>query len=566
MADTAAAAPASAAPARVAPATAAPATAAPATAAPATAAPATAAPATAAAATDTSAAAVAAGGRPQKPDEAKYKADLAAAEKAHEAAQKKFQDARGKFDAARGGSGPNASGNDRFSELVAEQKDIRKKQGDHKAAKAGQLDKFNRNDAEVKKLLQEQKEARARAGFKSADEVDQRIEQIMKQVDSGSMKLVDEKKALADVSSLRRQKKSLASLDDLQKRIDAKKADNGELKKTIESAESRALSQKFEDNQKEIDEIKAGREASKSNLDALRADRDRLHAEQQLTWLSIKKIKDEYFAARKAVREYEDVIWQQRREKKAAEDAAWRKEKRHKAAEQRLEEASEPAFGDEIRTAEGLIKHFDPSYGAAEDDKGPGEYAATAQRTIDDSGFKGMKVIKKDVEDFFVGGGGKKKKAKKATAAGPTDTGKLNMNVGVIEELSKVGIDPPATQADIPAVVDKLKAKLGDWKKNQKEQTEKNVAKAKTEIERLEKEADEAPISPVPKGRRQDRSKKAAPKSNGTYGDALAENEHAHDKDAVDDVTTHLKATKVDSTNGEAEATATPAAANAPDA
>ncbi|RMD41518.1 hypothetical protein DV735_g3595, partial [Chaetothyriales sp. CBS 134920] len=508
--------------------------------------------------------------RPQKPDEAKYKADLAAAEKAHEVAQKKFQDARAKFDAARGGSGPNASGNDRFTELVNEQKEIRKKQGEHKAAKAGQVEKFNRNDAEIKKLLLEQKEARARAGFKSVDEVDQRIEQIMKQVDSGTMKLVEEKKALADVSGLRRQKKSLAALDELHKRIEAKKAENTELKQSFESAESRALGQKYEENQKEIDDIKAGREASKSNLDTLRADRDRLHAEQQQTWTAIKSLKDEYFAARKAVREYDDIIWQQRREKKAADDAAWRKEKRQKAAEQRLEEASEPAFGEEIRTAEGLIKHFDPSYGATEDDKGPSQFAATAQRTIDDSGFKGMKVVKKDTEDFFVGGGGggKKKKAKKPAAAGSADGGKLNMNVGIIEELGKLGIDPPATQADIPTVVEQLKTKLAEWKKNQKEQTEENIAKAKAEIERLEKEADEAPIEPAPKGRRQDRSKKAAPKTNGASGSngdaAAAEKEQVAATEAVGHVTSTLDATKLEGANG--SKTATTAAAEAPDA
>ncbi|RMZ82648.1 hypothetical protein DV738_g1647, partial [Chaetothyriales sp. CBS 135597] len=507
--------------------------------------------------------------RPQKPDEAKYKADLAAAEKAHEVAQKKFQEARNKFDAARGGSGPNASGNDRFTELVNEQKEIRKKQSEHKAAKAGQVDKFSRNDAEIKKLLAEQKEARGRTGFKSVEEIEQRIAQITKQVDSGTMRLVEEKKALADVSALQRQKKSLAGLEELAKRIDAKKAENTELKQSFESAESRALSQKYEDNQKEIDEIKAGREASKSNLDTLRADRDRLHAEQQQTWLAIKTLKDEYFAARKAVREYEDIIWQQRREKKAAEEAAWRKEKRQKVAEARLEEASEPAFGDEIRSAEGLIKHFEPSYGAAEDDKGPGQFAATAQRTIDDSGFKGMKVVKKETEDFFVGGGGgKKKKAKKSAATGSADGGKLNMNVGIIEELGKLGIDPPAAQADIPAVVEQLKAKLAEWKKNQKEQTEKNIAKAKAEIERLEKEADEAPVEPAPKGRRQDRSKKAAPKANGTNGAngdaATTENEQAEDTNAVDHVTSSLKATKLEGANGDKAASA--AAVDGPDA
>ena len=291
-----------------------------------------------------------------------------------------------------------------------------------------------------------------------------------KQVDSGTMKLVDEKKALAEISTLRRQKKGFTNLDDLQKRIDEKKAENTELKKTFDNPESRALSQKYEDNQKELDDIKAGREASKSSMDTLRADRDRLYEEQQVTYRAIRAVKDEYYQGKKAFKEHEDQIWQQRREKKAAEDAEWRKGKRQQIAQQKLEEASEPAFLDEIRTAEGLIKHFDPSYGTDDGPKGPSEFAATAQRTIDDSGFKGMKVVKKEDEDFFVGAGGKKKKGKKGAAA---ESGKFNMNVGIIEELGKVGVDPPSTQADIPNVVEKLKGKLEDWKKNQKEQTEK---------------------------------------------------------------------------------------------
>jgi uncharacterized coiled-coil DUF342 family protein len=358
--------------------------------------------------------------------------------------------------------------------LVAEQKEIRRKQGENKSAKTGQQEKFNRNDAEIKKLIADQKEARNRAGFKSAAELEQRIKELTSQVDSGKMKLVDEKKTLDEISKLKRQQKTFGSLDDLQKRIDAKKAENTELKKTFDNAESRDLSQKYETNQKELDDIKAGREQTRSNMDTLRADRDRLHQEQQETYQAIRKIKDEYYQGKKAYKEYEDQIWQQRREKKAAEDAAYRKGKRQAFAAEKLEEAKTPAFTDEIRTAEGLIKHFDPSYGASEGDKGPSEYAATAQRSVDESSFKGMKVMKKDEEDFFVGSGGKKKKGgKKGAAANGAETGKLNLNVRIIEDLGVLGVDPPSSQADIPNVVEKLKGKVADWKKNQAEETEK---------------------------------------------------------------------------------------------
>ncbi|OQV01849.1 hypothetical protein CLAIMM_07140 [Cladophialophora immunda] len=492
--------------------------------------------------------------RPEKPDEAKFKEDVAKAEKVHEAAQARFNAIRAKLDSARPGKSTPA--NDRFKELVDDQKSIRQKQQEHKAAKAGQQEKFNQNDALIKKLFAEQKEARTRAGFKSPEEIDARIDSITKQVDSGHMKLVDEKKALAEISALRRQKKGFVGLDDLQKKIDEKKAENAELKKSFDNPESRALSQKFEDNQKELDEIKAAREDTNKNYDTLKAERDRLYEEQQATYAAIRKVKDDYYAQRKAYKEYEDMVYQQRRERQKAERDAYEKEKRRRIAEQKLEEASEPAFLDQIRTAEGLIRHFDPTYHTDEGDKGPGQFAATAQRTVDESGFKGMKVMKKEDEDFFVGSGGKKKgKGKKGAPPTPADSGKLNMNIGIIEELAKVGVDPPSTQADVPGVVEKLKEKLAAWKKDQDAQTQKNIEKAKKDIEKLEQEALEASnTTPSTNARsgRHNHAKKVAAKDAGVNGSVSAEGEEAQEKDAVADATKELQEAKIEDKKNEA--------------
>jgi uncharacterized coiled-coil DUF342 family protein len=408
--------------------------------------------------------------RPQKPDEAKYKTDLAKAEKDHEAAQKRFNDARAKLDGARPGKGGSA--NDRFKELVDDQKSIRQKQAEHKSAKAGQQDKFNKLDAEVKKLIAEQKENRGRVGFKSTEEIDAKIDQLDRQVNSGQMKLVDEKKALAEISSLRRTKKTFTGFDEAQQRIDSKKAEMTELKKTFDNAESRALSQKYEDNQKELDDIKAAREGTNKNFDNLKAEREKFYSEQQATYAAIRKVKDDYYGQRKAYKAYEDQIYEQKRERQRAERDAYEKEKRKRIANEKLEEASEPAYLDEIRTAESLIRHFDPTYGQEEGEKGPGQFAASAQRTVDGGEFKGMKVVKKEDEDFFVGGGGKKKGGKNKKAAAPTSN-KLAMDIGLIQQMGKLGLDTPSDQSEVPAVVEKLKEKLAKWKKDQDSETQK---------------------------------------------------------------------------------------------
>lgn len=45
------------------------------------------------------------------------------------------------------------------------------------------------------------------------------------------------------------------------------------------------------------------------------------------------------------------------------------------------------------------------------------------------------------------------------------------MSIGIIEELGKVGVEPPSNQLDVPAVVEKLKDQLDKWKKDQDKQT-----------------------------------------------------------------------------------------------
>jgi DNA repair exonuclease SbcCD ATPase subunit len=326
--------------------------------------------------------------------------------------------------------------------------------------------------------------------FKNVEDIDREIARLEKQVDSGTLRLVDERKALADISALRKQRKNFAGLDEAQKVIDDLKAQIATLKKTLDNPEAKALSDKYTEIQKELDAIKAEQDGAFKNLNALRDERTKLHAEQQKKWTAIREIKDNYYKARKAYKEYEDEAWKIRREKQKAQREAFEREKRKKIADKKLEEASRPAYTDEILIAQGLIRHFNPSYDFStlglEDKKDQSSaFRAQVGRTVDDSTIKGMKVLKKEdrEEDYFVGTGGKKgKKGKKGSANGsangspapgtPAEATKFNLNVGVIEDFAKVKIDPPMNQSDVPAVVEKLAAKITEWKKNQAAKTE----------------------------------------------------------------------------------------------
>lgn len=371
----------------------------------------------------------------------------------------------------------------RQQELRAELSSIRQKQQGFKASRTSTQEKINAIDATLKARIAEQNNSRTRMSFKNVEEMDREISRLEKQVDSGTLRLVDEKKILADISSMRKQRKNFASLDDAQKVINDLKAQIATLKKTLDNPEAKALSDKYTEIQKELDAIKAEQDGVFKNLNALRDERTKLHGEQQTKWAAIREVKDNYYKARKAYKEYEDEAWRIRREKQKAQREAFEREKKRKVADKKLEEASRPAYTDEIMVAQGLIRHFNPAYDFAalglseKKDESPA-FRAEVGRKVDDSGMKGMKVLKKDEDEYFVGTGGKKgKKGKKGSANGtpaaatPTTETKFNMNVGIIEDFAKVKIDPPMNQSDVPAAVEKLAAKITEWKKDQAAKT-----------------------------------------------------------------------------------------------
>lgn len=366
-------------------------------------------------------------------------------------------------------------------ELRSQLTSIRQQQQGFKSSRGSVQEKLGSLDATLKSRIAEQKVARSRVSFKNVEEIDREIERLEKQVDAGTMKLVDEKKALAEVSSLRKQRKGFAGFDEAQKGIDDVKAQISELRKELDNPEAKALSEKYNGIQKELDEIKAEQDEAYKSINSLRDERSKIHAEQQEKYFAMRDIKDQYYKARKAYKDFEDEAYRQRRERQKVERDAYEKERRRKTADKKLEEASEPAFMDEILTAEGLIRYFDPSApGTSKALRGPSGFAAEAQRTVDDSNIKGTRVMKKDQEEeeYFKGTGGKKgKRGKKGGAAGaptpstPSEGGKFNLSIGVIEELAKVGVEPPMNQADVPSVVEKLKEKLDHWKKDQDKKT-----------------------------------------------------------------------------------------------
>ena len=329
--------------------------------------------------------------------------------------------------------------------------------------------------------MNDQKTKRSQVPYKSVEEIDREIQRQEKIAESSTATLVDQKKAIAEQSSLRKQRKAFGTFDEAQRGIDGVKAQIAELKKSLDNPEAKALSQRYDQIDKELKAIKAEQDEAYKGLHSLRDDQNKAYADRQEKYKTMRDIKDQYHKARMAYRDYEQEQYRLRQAREKEERDAYHKEKRKRIAEQKLEEASQLAYTDEIMTSENLIRYFDPtSPEASKPLRGPSGFAAEALRSVDkNANIKGMKVMKKgdDEENYFMGSGGKKgKKGKKGNASGspapgtPTE-GKFNLSMGIIESLAKVNVEPPMSQSDVPDVVQKLKEKRDHWKSEQDAKT-----------------------------------------------------------------------------------------------
>lgn len=407
----------------------------------------------------------------------------------------------------------------RRAELIAQANEIRQKQGAGKNARSGKLDQIKRLDEQMRSRINEQKTARAKVPFKSVEDLDRQVNSLEAQVNAGTMKIVDEKKALAEISSLKKQRKNFSQFDDSQKQIDDLKAKIKEIKDSMDDPEARAMSDQYTKIQTELDAIKAESDEAYKNLSTLRDERTKLNAEQQETFQAIRKIKDDYWQQRKAAQAYEREARDRARERRKAEQDRYHQERKKGEAQRLLAEASDPAYIDEIRRANSLLRFLDPSHqevkGPLLADRGLG---AQAERKVDDAGIKGTRVLsKKDrEEDFMPAKKGKKgKKGGDKAEAAPAKADKYNCPPSVLEDCAAMGIDPPMSAADVPAAIEKVKAKLDFWKSDQEAQTQKvyipprrpvpprprrpwltrpsqNIEKAKERIAKLEEEGDES--------------------------------------------------------------------------
>ncbi|KAF2806066.1 DUF1294-domain-containing protein [Mytilinidion resinicola] len=141
--------------------------------------------------------------------------------------------ARAKQDLARPNNrdSPNAK---RQQELKSELKKIGELQRGSMSGRNAIFEKMKKLDEQIKFRQNELKTAKGRINFRTVKDVDREIDRLQKQVDTSTMKIVDEKKVFSEISNLRKARKNFATFDQMQKAIDELRVQHSEQKKLLD--------------------------------------------------------------------------------------------------------------------------------------------------------------------------------------------------------------------------------------------------------------------------------------------------------------------------------------------
>ncbi|EMR09374.1 hypothetical protein PNEG_02323 [Pneumocystis murina B123] len=430
--------------------------------------------------------------RPVKPDEEAFKKSLSQIDQELKQMTEKIENIRVKEVRFRDIGGVKVRSKDIRHQLD----EIREKQARLKLSKQKTVDQVKQMEEAMKNKINEVQAMKKKLPFKSVDELDRHISELEKAVDLGMLKLVDEKKYLSEISMLKRLRKSFMDLVFQQLSIDSDKKRIVEIKSTLEDPVSKALSEQYDKLKAEQNSLRQEQDNVYKSQKSLYEEKNLLSQRKNEIYERRKKLQDEYYSSLRKYQEYEREEKQKAWEKRKLQQDEYNREKRKQIADRILEEASMPAFLEEIYTCENLVRFLDPSAAISEthsleNSNLPQLNIRTVLET--DENFGTVLKSKAEREDYFICCNEKKSKTnkrnKRPSSAYVNGTGNFNIDMNILQQFSFVNVTPPFNHSEIPSCIENLKQRMVWYKENQEKTVAERIEKAKKEIEELEAKA-----------------------------------------------------------------------------
>ncbi|QPG77182.1 hypothetical protein FOA43_004588 [Brettanomyces nanus] len=375
--------------------------------------------------------------------------------------------------------------------LTIELSSVIKTQGELKRKRLQINDQVKAIDLSLKQKINSIQNKTSKHSFKTAGEIDKRVKSLEDLIDTGSLKIVDERRYIKEISSLRRLRKDYASIEEEQKLIDSDKEKIKELKKSIGEASNKEAQAAFEKVTKQLDELSLQTKDIQKKRDDLFSLRRELYKNKDTLYDEMRAIRQDYDNQFQKFKQDLENEKKKREEEEKAYRLGVKKEELEAQIAKIQDESKKPANSNDIEIVENLLIHFDPSHvktvSSTAIDGDSNKLNTHHRQEVKVEMPTNAVLIKKEPENFF-SGSGKSRKSKKH--GNKKRAVKFILEPVIISQLSSLGIPLPTSEEDSRKTIDLLKTKLAGFKDTQDEKTKANITAGEAKVSGLQKQID----------------------------------------------------------------------------
>jgi len=330
---------------------------------------------------------------------------------------------------------------------------------------------------------------RPKSGPRSVKEIDQKIERLDSEVESGTLTIASEKRNLNEITALKRMRSSFARADKLQEEIDSVRNQAAEVRKAIDAKAMRQVQANKAELEKKLDQFKEKRQAVRSKLNASYDDRRSTHNAIKELNSKMDALRADFDAEMAAFNDKMKAKKQQREAEEAEAKQKNAQQKKVQEAEAKVAAAKEPAYAAQIDKAKRLLEYFDPSSASA------GSAVSTETAPSSAGSADSSKSVSKALNAPAVSGqalpqqsaGGappsRKSQKKKSSNQGPSQS--LNLDLGIIDALSSLKVSLPSTAEQLEHTKTQLREKIEFYTENNTRVTKERVERAEEELQKV---------------------------------------------------------------------------------
>ncbi|CAL9737288.1 nuclear segregation protein Bfr1p [Monosporozyma servazzii] len=379
--------------------------------------------------------------------------------------------------------------------LLDENKEIIKTQANLKNRRNTIHDSIKQLDTQIKRRTNEINDKLGKkTQYNSLPAAKQRISEIEDIIGSGDLSIVEEKMMVKEMQSLNKLMKDLALIEPIKKAVDSDKAKIAELKEELNSLNTKEISNKFEQNQKKLDELQSSSQVVYDKRQTLFNKRTALYKKRDEIYAQIRQIRADFDNEFKSFKNKLEKERLKREEDELLSKVLEQKEDALSKLEEKLTHAKVPAFTYEIEAIENSLVLLDPTFEKPKRDimDDFNDLALDTKTQIRPVEADDLVMVEKKVDAYSNTAPSKSKKHKKKGKSKATQgettifskvDGKFSLEPTFIATLAELDITVPISNDDVPKTVEQLKSKLEECKNMQDDQTVKNIAEAEKAIE-----------------------------------------------------------------------------------